>query len=345
MDIFSQGISEEKDILAARDRARIISEEMGYGVTQQLQISTAVFELGKNILEHGGGGEITFAILTEDDSLALEVEGRDDGPGLSEEQADEMLKSSGSSTALRGIPAMKRMMDKIEIESEPGAGTLIRLLKKKPDTAKTLARNIVSFFNKKFSSRKSPSISEEMRAQNQNLVQTLSLFEEKNEELKKTNQALLDLKQELEGSNDELQQRTTELQDALLSLGDRTTELEAQNRRFTALMKLMNDGVAITDRSGAVTHANALVCEWLETAEPELQELSKSDWLELLGSHWSDTERDWKTLQSELQETPANEQQFQLTTKQKFRLQCRTSPMQDQDGKVLGRLWFFRPVS
>lgn len=342
MDIFSQAIQEEKDILAARDRARIISEEMGYGVTQQLQISTAVFELGKNILEHGGGGEITFAIHTGDDSLALEVEGRDDGPGLDEDQVDEMLKSSGSSTALRGVPAMKRMMDKIEIESEPGAGTLIRLLKKKPDTAKTLARNIVSFFNKKFSARQNPSISEEMRVQNQNLVQTLSLFEEKNEELQQTNQELLDLKQDLEKSNEELHQRTAELQDALLSLGDRTTELEAQNRRFTALMRLMADGVVITDRSGVVTHANTHICQWLDFSEDDLQNLTKSDWLELIGKYWGETDREWKSIQSEIENNPSCEHEFQLKTKaDNTPIQCRTSPMQDQDGKVIGRLWFF----
>ncbi len=345
MDIFTQTILEEKDILAARDRARIISDEMGYGVTQQLQVTTAVFELGKNILEHGGGGEITIAILTEDDSLSLEIEGKDEGPGLDEDQVEELLKSSGSSTALRGIPAMRRMMDKIEIESEPGAGTLIRLFKKKPDTTKTLAHNIVSFFNKKFSSRQNLSITDEMRAQNQNLVQTLSLFEEKNEELKKTNQQLLDLKQELEDSNNELQQRTTELQDALLSLGDRTTELESQNRRFTALMKSMNDGVVITSRAGGVSQANLKACEWLGMEEHSILELNKSGWLDLVDSVWSDSERDWKTTQNEIGETPTCEQQFMIhSPTTNSLLQCRTAPMQDPDNKVIGRIWFFTPV-
>ncbi|MBI1389550.1 MAG: hypothetical protein GC154_13995 [bacterium] len=347
MDIFTQEIREEKDILAARDRARVISEETGYGVTQQLQITTAVFELGKNILEHGGGGSITFAIQTDDDSLWLEVIGVDEGPGLSDERVEELLSAPSSSTALRGVAAMKRMMDKVEIETEPGSGTTIKMIKKKPESSKNLARNIVSFFNKKFSSRKSPTISEELRVQNQNLVQTLSLFEEKNEELQETNQKLLELKQELEKSNDELQQRTSELQDALLSLGDRTSELESQNRRFTAVLKQMTEGVAITDRSGVVTHANSRLFCWFGVKEDEVVGVGKADWLGLLGKHGDEADANaWLKLCNELDQNPKSEFEYHFrSTDPAIRLQCRTAPILDHDEKMIGRLWFFHPMT
>lgn len=347
MDIYTQPVQEEKDILFARDRARVISEELGFAVTQQLQITTAVFELGKNILEHGKGGTITFSIQPDDDAISLEVIGRDDGPGLSDEQIAELLGASSGTTALRGVPAMKRMMDKIEIESEPDAGTTIRLLKRKPDTGHSLARNVASFFKKKFSARETPTISEELRVQNQNLVQTLSLIEGKNEELQQTNHELLSLKQELERSNDELHERSAELQEALLSLGDRTTELESHNRRFNALFKMMNEGVVITDRSGLVTQANPHACQWLGVGEAELAGLSKQQWLDTLGSRWIGDNTEWARRRGELEGKSVNQFEWPGCLKDSMggALTLRTSPMLDQDGKMIGRLWFVRPCS
>ena len=221
MELFSLSIKKEKDILAARDRARVICEELAFTVTQQLQVTTSVFELGKNILEHGGGGELSFSLHSDEDVLALEVIGKDQGPGMSEEEIEEVLKTgSGKSIANRGIPAMKRLMDSIEVESEPGSGSTIRLIKRKNKSAKSLAGNIVGFIQDKFTARNKLTLSDELRKQNINLVQTLSLYEEKNEELQRKNKELLDLKQQLEMSNEELHNRTAELQEALLSLGD-----------------------------------------------------------------------------------------------------------------------------
>ncbi len=344
MEIYSQEIQEERDIIAARDRARVICEELGFGVTQQLQIATSVFELGKNILEHGGGGTITYSILTDGDSLSLQVEGQDKGPGLTDEQIDEILKpGSTSSTALRGIAAMKRLMDDFEIESEPGKGTTTRLIKKKAQTKKGLAQNLVSFLQQKFSSRKKPSLSEELRIQNLNLVQTLSLFEEKNQELEATNKELLDLKRQLEESNSELQERTTELQEALLSLGDRTTELEAQNRRFSALMQQMSEGIVITDRSGVVTTANGKFCSLFNLEYKNIDNMPKSKWYTLLGQYYTASQEEWNKISTSLDDTPKSSVIFNLQNigPQKEQKTCRTTPIMDSDEKLLGRLWIF----
>ena len=158
MEIFSLDIQEDRDILAARDRARVICDELGFAVTQQLQVTTSVFELGKNILEHGKGGKIIFSISTEDDTIFLEVIGQDNGPGLTQDEVHELLiNGSSTSTANRGVPAMKRLMDSLDIDSAPGHGTSIRMVKKRPiSSSKTIAGNIVSFLQQKFSTRKTP---------------------------------------------------------------------------------------------------------------------------------------------------------------------------------------------
>lgn len=341
MDVYSLEIREDKDILAARDRARVISEELGYDITQQLQISTSVFELGKNILEHGKGGGITFAISSSEDVLSLEVTGHDNGPGLTDDQIHDLLTTRGGA-ALRGIPAMKRMMDSVEIVSDPGHGTTIRMVKRKPHSTQNLARNIVSYLNKRFSSRKEPTISEELRKQNQNLVQTLSLYEEKNQELQEANRELLLLKQQLEKSNEELQLRTTELQEAILSLGDRTSEVEAQNRRFSAVLQKMSEGVVITDRSGVVTHANENMFAWLDLAEDEVVNLGKQDWFKLLGGHLEMNAQEWNRQQNALEKQPQETAVFSLRSDREGSPEtCRVSPILDRDGKMLGRIWLF----
>ncbi|MBN2328370.1 MAG: ATP-binding protein [Candidatus Omnitrophica bacterium] len=349
MELFSLLIKKDKDILAARDRARVICEELGFSVTQQLQVTTAVFELGKNILEHGGGGEIDFSLQSDGDTLSLEVLGKDVGPGISEEEIEDLLKTGSSkSTANRGIPAMKRLMDSIEIESEPGAGTTIRLIKQKTKSAKTLAKNIVSFLQDKFTARNKLTLSEELRKQNINLVQTLSLYEEKNDELQKKNKELLDLKQQLEDSNAELHNRTAELQEALLSLGDRTSELEAQNRRFTAVMEQIPGGVVITDRSGVVTKANRRFYSQFGMEGETVEEIQKMDWYSFLARFKNVSEDEWNklTISWDNQPTQVHTTSLQTQNNQSQTIQCRTVPILDAEQKVLGRIWIFEnPVS
>lgn len=344
MELFSLSIRNDKDILAVRDRARVICEELGFTVTQQLQVTTSVFELGKNILEHGGGGDIAFSLHTDGDVLTLEVLGRDQGPGMGQEEIEEILKASSSkSTANRGIPAMKRLMDSIEVESEPGAGTQIRMVKKKTRTAKTLAENVVSFLQNKFTARSKLTLSEELRKQNINLVQTLSLYEEKNEELERKNKELLNLKQQLENSNKELHNRTAELQDALLSLGDRTTELEAQNRRFTAVLEQMPSGMVITDRSGVVTKSNRRFKALFVQESESVEDLSKSDWYSFLHRYWAATEENWHVISAAWDNQPLQTHTFSLNTKSDppQAIQCRTVPILDAEQKMLGRIWIF----
>ncbi len=343
MEIFSQEIQEDKDILAVRDRARVICEELGFPVTNQLQVTTSVFELGKNILEHGKGGRITFSLVTKDEKISLEIEGEDNGPGLTEKQIQDLLSGSASSAANRGIPAMKRLMDDIQIESEPGHGTTIQLVKTRKASPKSITQNIVNFFQQKISGRESPTLSQELRIQNINLVQTLSLYEEKNEELAKTNKELLELKQQLEDSNNELRDRSAELQEALLSLGDRTTELEAQNRRFSAVLQQMKEGVVITDRSGEVVNANQVFCTRVSIGESELIGKNKSQWLSFLESHLDMPKEEWVQFKKNMEQSPLEHFSLKLKKEQNgvAPLECRISPILDNERKYLGRLWFF----
>ena len=342
MELFSQTIKTQKDILAVRDRSRVICEELGFGVPQQLQVTTSVFELGKNILAHAGEGTIVLSILTEGDTPSLQIEGVDQGKGMDEETIKELLESKSSTKVLRGIPAMKRLMDEIEIESDPEHGTTIRMIKRRSEAAKSIAKNIVNFLQEKFSSRKRTTLSEEVNQQNTYLAQTLSLYEEKNQELEKTNQKLMELKKELEVSNAELQERSTELQEALLSLGDRTTELESQNRHFASVLKVMKEGVVITNRSGVVTVVNDCFCQWFNARPEDWISKKSHEWWLFLGKNKTVSDEEWNKLLDDMEKNPSETFTFRLhlpATDQG--LECRVLPILNGDKKFYGRLWIF----
>lgn len=342
MEIFSHSIECEEDILAVRDRARVISSELGFTVPQQMQVTTSLFELGKNILQHAGTGAITIALSTEDDSILLEITGTDHGKGMTAEQIDELLLSNYSTNTMRGIPAMKRMMDKITIESGLGQGTTILLLKKRGSSGKSLAQNIAGFFQDKFSSRKTPTISDEFELQNASLMQTLSLYEEKNQELERKNKELTQLKHDLETINQELEERSAELQETVLSLGDRTLELEENNRRFTLTLHHIKEGIVITDRSGEVKVVNQSFIELTGIIEEELIGMDYKEWCKQLKRFKTVSDDEWNNKCAELKKN--NEEIYHLAFYDEsyaHGFQCEVIPVLSDEGKVYGKLWIF----
>ena len=223
---------------------------------------------------------------------------------LTQDEVHELL-INGSSTSTANREFRHETADGLaRYRFRSGHGTSIRMVKKTNLIIKTIAGNIVSFLQQKFSTRENPSLSQELRLQNQNLVQSLSLFEEKNEELERINKELLDLKLKLEQSNLDLQERTAELQDALLSLGDRTTELESQNRRFSAVLQQMSEGVVITDRSGVVTTLNSQALKLFASQEEEIVGKAKYDWFHFLEKFKDPEFEDWNQVINNLDQQP-----------------------------------------
>lgn len=343
MEIFTQDIQSDQDILAARDRSRVICEELGFAIPQQLQVTTSVFELGKNILEHAGSGSISISLFTEEDSLTLQIEGTDEGPGMEEDTIRELLETKTSTKSLRGIPAMRRLMDSVEIESESGRGTVIRMTKKRGEPPKSFTKNLVGFIQEKFSARKKPSLQEELNLQNANLVQTLSLYEDKNQELRESNQELLELKKQLEENNAELSGRSAELQEALLSLGDRTAELESQNRRFYAILRVMPEGVAFTNRSGVVTNVNERLCGMFGAEPDDLVSMKSIDWRIFLSAFKTVPEDAWNKKFTEMDSR--KDECFDLTLRPPGggETQCRVIPILGEGNKFHGRIWIVDP--
>jgi serine/threonine-protein kinase RsbT len=122
-------IEEEYHVGVARRAAAEHARLMGFEEVRTTLIITAVSELARNILAHAGKGTVTFRGISTGEKRGLEIIFADRGPGL-EDTARVFRDGYSTKDSLGiGLSGAKRMMDELEIESEPGKGTTIRVRK------------------------------------------------------------------------------------------------------------------------------------------------------------------------------------------------------------------------
>lgn len=117
----------EADIYAAAGMARGMARGMGFNEADAARIEIAVRELASNIIRHAGCGEIHVREVEEGNRQGLEIEAVDQGPGIADlNLALQDGYSTGGKGLGSGLPAVRRLMDKFEIESAPGRGCRVR---------------------------------------------------------------------------------------------------------------------------------------------------------------------------------------------------------------------------
>ena len=92
---------------------------------ERVLLSTVVSELGTNILKFAGQGRITISRRQEGARQGVQIQAWDQGPGIANvAQALEEGFSSAGTLGL-GLPAVRRIMDELTIDSHPGAGARV----------------------------------------------------------------------------------------------------------------------------------------------------------------------------------------------------------------------------
>jgi len=131
--LLTVAIRRENDILLARQRARQISQFLGFSGGDVARITTALSEVARNAFEYAGGGSATFAIegrALDHQDLVIRV--ADDGPGIADTRAV-LSPDFKSRTGLGiGIKGSRALMDRFEITSVPGHGTTVVMAKRLP---------------------------------------------------------------------------------------------------------------------------------------------------------------------------------------------------------------------
>lgn len=122
-------IKSSSDVVLVRQRVRVLAIEMKFSLVEQTKIVTAASELGRNTLEHGGGGSLELAVITNGARRGICLRFIDQGPGI----ADVALAlkdgyTSGSGMGL-GLGGSKRLMNEFEIDTKPGSGTTVTVIR------------------------------------------------------------------------------------------------------------------------------------------------------------------------------------------------------------------------
>lgn len=125
-------ITDEWDIVSARQLGRNISKEIGFGTVDQARITTAISELARNIFLYAKTGEICILKINEAGRLGLKIVAKDQGPGILDirKVMQDGYTTSGGLGA--GLPGVKRLMDSFDIESKTSGeeqGTIITAMK------------------------------------------------------------------------------------------------------------------------------------------------------------------------------------------------------------------------
>jgi serine/threonine-protein kinase RsbT len=122
-------ISREVDVYLAIGRGRELATSLGFDDIDRTRIEIVILELTRNILAHAGKGELLLDIIEADGQRGLLVVAQDHGPGIADIALAMRDGYSTAHTLGAGLPGVRRLMDDFAIESELGAGTMVRAVK------------------------------------------------------------------------------------------------------------------------------------------------------------------------------------------------------------------------
>ena len=119
----------EEDIVASRQKVRVLTQQLKFSLVDQTKMVTAASELSRNTVVHGHGGEMHWELLDDGLRRGLRLQFRDDGPGI----PDLRLAltdgwTSGNGMGL-GLPGSKRLVHEFDVQSTPGAGTCVSIVR------------------------------------------------------------------------------------------------------------------------------------------------------------------------------------------------------------------------
>jgi serine/threonine-protein kinase RsbT len=125
----SLSVRTSEDVVAIRQLVRKSALLLGFSIVDQTKIVTASSELARNLLDYGGGGTATVEVVQNGVRTGLRLSFEDHGPGIPD--IDLALKdgyTSGNGMGL-GLGGAKRLSHEFEIDSAPGKGTRVAIVR------------------------------------------------------------------------------------------------------------------------------------------------------------------------------------------------------------------------
>ena len=113
------------DVVKVRRIVRDWAVSLGFSLVDQTKVVTAASELARNLIDYGGGGDFRIEALNNDTRRGLRLTFSDQGPGIADmEKAMKDGFSTGGGLGL-GLGGAKRLVNEFRIDSKPGRGTTV----------------------------------------------------------------------------------------------------------------------------------------------------------------------------------------------------------------------------
>jgi signal transduction histidine kinase/ActR/RegA family two-component response regulator len=221
INLLTLDLRTERDVVIARQRVRIVAEQLGFEGQDQIRIATACSEIARNAQRYAAGGRIECS-LTDDSNPSLRIVVSDQGKGI--KNLDEILdgRYQSSSGMGMGLIGSRRLMDRFNITTGK-TGTIVQMEKHLPRYRQQPRTSELKKLIERAVSTQSDDLSEEVQRQNHALIVAMEQLQVRQAELERLNRELDDTNRgvvALYGELDEraaLLERASELKSRFLS--------------------------------------------------------------------------------------------------------------------------------
>ena len=122
-------VRSEQAVVLVRQAVRRLTQELGFSLVDQTKMVTAASELARNAVVHGRGGHLRWEIVDDGARQGLRLTFVDEGPGIANltlAMTDGWTSGDGLGMGLSGA---KRLVNEFSIDSAPGRGTRVTILR------------------------------------------------------------------------------------------------------------------------------------------------------------------------------------------------------------------------
>jgi serine/threonine-protein kinase RsbT len=118
-----------EDVVRVRQQVRKWAIGLGFSLVDQTKIVTAASEIARNTIDYGGGGALRLDSVQASLHKGLRLVFSDQGPGIADvAQALTDGFTTGAGLGL-GLGGAKRLSNEFDIQSTPGVGTIVTLVR------------------------------------------------------------------------------------------------------------------------------------------------------------------------------------------------------------------------
>jgi serine/threonine-protein kinase RsbT len=118
-----------QDVVRVRQEVRNRTAALGFSLVDQTKFVTAASEIARNTIDHGGGGTVRIETFNEVGRRGLRLIFEDQGPGIADLKLALQDGYSTSGGLGMGMPGSKRLSNEFHVESAPGKGTKVVLVR------------------------------------------------------------------------------------------------------------------------------------------------------------------------------------------------------------------------